>query len=121
MKPLGAPEPIHATDLFPDLERDVDKKISDSAERVESKIKNWVIAGVAANLISILGILLPAVFYLGQMSRDASVALATIQAQQVQLNNNEQWKARRILWEQAVEQYLVGKGFQPPRRMDAQD
>lgn len=114
MQSRKPPDPIHAGELFPELDHDIDRRIAAS----ETKIKNWVIAGVAANLVSILGILLPAVFYLGQMSRDASTALATIQAQQVKLNENDSWKSRRILWEQAVEQFLIQKGWTPPRQPD---
>jgi hypothetical protein len=50
-------------------DRDVSQRILHS----ETRIKNWVIGGVLANLVILIGIGAPMVWYLGQLSAQVGV------------------------------------------------
>lgn len=108
----GAVIPVVATELFPELTGEIDRRVAAS----EQRIKYWVLFGVLTNLLAILGLLIPAVFYLGQLSRDASAALVTIQEQKAAAGKDDDWRRRREIWESTAEQWMTGQGFQPPRR-----
>lgn len=98
-------------DLFPGLSEEIDRRIAYS----EQRIKNWVLGGIIANVLVVAGAAIPMVFYLGQMSRDGAQALATIQVQQSQLATIQNDVQKRIIWETTAEQWMVSKGFSPPR------
>lgn len=66
--------PIKATDLFPDLSLDIDRRISQS----QTNIKYWVICGVLANLMAFILGAVPVIYYLGSISAQSSQALSDI-------------------------------------------
>ncbi len=105
------PDDVLGTDLFPDISEEMDRRVNHS----EHRIKYWIVVGILANLITLILAAIPVVFYLGQMTTTASQALATIQQQQVQLNEMRQWKEQRVLWETSAEQWMISKGYVPPR------
>ena len=102
--------PVAPFDLFPDLKGDIDERVQHS----EVRLKNWVLAGVIANLLVAIGGAGPIVFYLGQISRDINTSLATQQAQTVELQARQKWMQDRMVWEARVEAALEAKGFKMP-------
>lgn len=108
---LHEPEDVRAVDLFPDISEEMDRRVLHS----EHRIKYWIVVGILANLITLILAAIPVVFYLGQMTTTASQALATIQQQQVQMDQMRQWREERMLWESSAEQWMISKGYVPPR------
>lgn len=102
--------PVPAFDIFPDLQNDIDARVQNS----EVRLKNWVLAGVIANLLVAIGGAGPIVFYLGQISRDISTSLQTQQAQQVELQARAKWMQERMIWEARMEAWAESKGYKPP-------
>lgn len=99
-------EPLH---LDIDLHEDIDRRISHS----EMRIKNWVIAGVLANLLVLIGIGAPLVYYLGSISAQSVMAITQLNATQTQLSTINEWIRRREIKDAAVEAWMQGKGFRP--------
>lgn len=62
------------SDSYHDYDRDVSQRILHS----ETRIKNWVIGGVLANLVVLIGIGAPMVWYLGQLSAQTSNLISTM-------------------------------------------
>lgn len=102
---------MKASDLFPDIDEELDRRISFS----ELRIKNWIILGILGNIVTLVGAALPVIFYLGQMNATATQALDTIRQQQIQLDITREWRAERMLWESSTEQWMISKGYVPPR------
>lgn len=100
---------IPVEDLFPDgiSGDEVDRRIS----HMGTKIKLWVISGVAANLLFAL----PTIFFMGQMSQSVREMAASVnQLQQDQKDKSKvdgDWVRERIVWETQVESALKEKGI----------
>lgn len=102
---------VRGLELFPDMSEEIDRRIQHS----EHRIKYWIVVGVLANLITLIGAAIPMVFFLGQMTSTASQALTTIQDQQSELDTMRIWREDRNLWESSAEQWMMSKGYIPPR------
>ena len=109
------PHPVNAMDLFPELEVEIDRRIA----HAEQRIKNWVLVGILTNFIMITAAAIPSVFYLGQLSQNASDALVRIQATRTELDalkaDRENRKLQLAAWQTSVEAYLIQRGWHPPR------
>lgn len=81
----------------------------------ETRIKYWVIAGVVANMVALVGIGAPLIYYLGTMQAQTTAALATIQAANSQLVEMDKRLNQHEVWESNAETWMVQKGFIPPR------
>jgi hypothetical protein len=99
---LPPPETVTASDLFPDWEADVDRRIAAS----EGRIKFWVLGGVLTNLFVAVCAAIPLIFYTGQISRDIAASLQTQQSQTVELAARAKWMQDRMIWEARVEAAL---------------
>jgi hypothetical protein len=104
---LAEPPHVAATELFPELSDEIDRRIS----HAETRIKFWVMAGIAVNLLVAVAAAIPLVFSMGQISRDISVSTSTQQAQAIELVAQRKWMADRQIWEVRVESALQNKGI----------
>lgn len=106
---------VSGMDLFPDLADEIDRRVA----HAEQRIKNWVLVGILTNFLMISLAAIPCVFYLGQLSHDATDALIRIQANRVELDalkiDRENRKIALAAWQSSVESYLIQHGWQPPR------
>src|SRR5688572_14923029 len=91
------PSEVRGLDLFPDVSDEIDRRIGHS----EQRIKFWVMAGVAANLLVAILAAIPTIFYMGQASRDISqvqghvtVMAGEVKEQNVRIQENTIWRAR---------------------------
>jgi len=102
-----------ATDLFPDLDEDINRRIN----HAEVRIKYWVILGVLVNVIALVGLGAPLVYYLGTMQAQAGVAIAnlskTSDAQLAMASEVQDNKYRTA----SVEQWAESQGYRPPPQM----
>lgn len=80
----------------------------------ESRIKFWVIGGILANILSLAAVAIPLIFYLGQMQTQFASTVASAGVSESELRKLDRWKLEREIWEQAVNNHLSPKGFQPP-------
>lgn len=81
----------------------------------ETRIKYWVIAGVVANMIALVGVGAPLIYYLGTMQAQTTAALATIQNANNHLTEMDKRLNQHEVWESNAETWMVQKGFIPPR------
>lgn len=100
------PGPIRGSELFPDVSDEIDRRI----EHSEQRIKTWVLAGVAANLLVAIVAALPMIFYMGQISRDINQATINQASLQLRLDSDEKWRNERMIWETRIEAQLMQKG-----------
>ena len=84
----------------------------------ETRIKFWVVAGVLANLVILIGIGAPLIYYLGTIQSQANSAMVTIQATSVKLQEVEERVNRHELWESAAETWMNQQGFVAPRQRE---
>lgn len=103
-----------AMDLFPELEGEIGRRIA----HAEQRIKNWVLVGILTNFLVVAMAGIPSVFFLGQLSRDASDALVQIKANRDELDRRRIWMGRRDLWESSAEQWMISRGWRPPNPRD---
>lgn len=94
-------------ELFPDWSDEVDRRIAAS----EIRIKFWIVGGALTNFIVAVGVAVPLIFYMGQISRDISQATQTQQAQTIELAATSKWMQDRMVWEAKVESVLQDKGL----------
>jgi hypothetical protein len=102
-----SPDSVRGNDLFPDISDEIDRRIIHS----EQRIKTWVLAGVAANLIVAIVAAIPTIFYMGQISRDINQAIVKQAEMQAQQSKVEAWANRRMIWETKVQGQLAAKGI----------
>ena len=102
MPPRGPAPEIRARDLFPELDEDIDRRILHS----ETRIKYWVVAGVIANLVTLLLGGIPMVYYLGQMSEKMNMALVSNKLTTDVLAQRGDWMKEREIWESQIEGHL---------------
>lgn len=105
------PPPVNLYELFPELSQDVDRRI----QHAETRIKYWVVAGVLANLLALIGAAIPLVYYLGGVQAQTSTVASTVQSTSSQLSRTGDWMQDRELWEQSMELWAQQKGYIPPR------
>ena len=101
---------VRATDLFPELSSDIDRRIQHS----ETRIKFWIIGGVLANLLVAMAGALPIIYSLGQMTTQFDAALKTMTQLKDDGVDADTWREERLLWEFSVEQHLRRSGYIPP-------
>jgi hypothetical protein len=89
---------LKATELFPELSDDMDRRIELSA----TKIKLWIIGGILANLVVAMGGAIPISYSLGQMTRSFEAAINKMQDSTERIDDMEDWARTQ--------------GYQPPRR-----
>lgn len=94
------------------LEEHIDARIAAAISASESKLKLWVIGGVATQLLAVL----PIIFFLGGIYNTNATALEMLKKQQTQMEERGRWMSERERWEQSVEQWAEPKGFAPPRQ-----
>ncbi len=111
---LSEPSHVAATDLFPELSDEMDRRIAHEGTR----IKFWVMAGICVNLLVAVGAAIPLVFSMGQISRDISSSVSTQQAQAIELVAQRKWMADRQIWEVRVESALQNRGIGIGQRLD---
>lgn len=104
---------VKVIDLYPDLGEEIDRRIRAS----EYRIKYWVIAGVMTQALVLATVMVPSVFYLGQISRDvaASTAQMNIQAGQIKelsQRMDDRYRQRQV-WEMSMQSWAQTKGYQP--------
>lgn len=102
--------PIKATELFPDLDEDMDRRILHS----ETRIKYWVIVGVLANVIMLIGLGAPLIYYLGTMQAQATAAIASINKSNEIQDRQERWIRDHEIRDASLEQWAQGQGYTPP-------
>lgn len=103
---------LKATDLFPDLSDDIDRRIA----HAEVRIKYWVMAGILANLLAIVLAAIPLVFYLGSIQSQTAQALSKINDTADEVDQRRVWMQNREIWEAQVQTYLEAQGFKEMRR-----
>lgn len=93
---------------------EIDRRINHS----ETRIKNWVIAGVATNLIGIMLFSVPLVYYLGGIQEKIAVATSSIAAANdpTRVAAVDDWRHRREIWEAKVEAWMITQGYNPVTR-----
>jgi hypothetical protein len=85
---------VRGSDLFPDVSDEIDRRISHS----EQRIKTWVLAGVAANLLVAITAALPMIFYVGQISRDINQATSKQIELEARIAADDKWRNSRLIW-----------------------
>jgi hypothetical protein len=103
---------VRGSDLFPDVSDEIDRRIAHS----EQRIKTWVLAGVAANLLVAIMAALPMIFYVGQISRDINQSVAKQAELEAKIATDDKWRNSRLIWEARVESQLAEKGIIIPRQ-----
>lgn len=68
-----------------------------------------------ANLVALVGIGAPLIYYLGTMQAQTTTALATIQQTDANMSRLEQRLNSHEVWESNAETWMVQQGFIPPR------
>ena len=113
-----SPGPVRATDLFPDLSDEMDRR----DKSTEQRIKIWILAGVAANLLVAIMAAIPTIFYMGQISSNLNQALQVQAEQKAELAVRAKWIQERMVWEARIEAYLDDHGMndapRPPRNVE---
>lgn len=114
LEDMNPAQPVRATDIFPDLSEEIDRRIAHS----EQRLKYWVLAGIVTNLMVAIFAAVPTIFYIGQISRDINQALQNQQAQTVELAARAKWMQDRMVWEAKVSAALRARGLTPPDASD---
>ena len=104
--------PVSAFELFPGLEEDITRRIGHS----ETRIKNWIISGILANLVILIGIGAPLIYYLGTMQAQATTAMAQVAKITATLDQRSGWMTEREMWEIRAEAAMEAKGISIPSR-----
>lgn len=103
-------KPVDPYALFPELNEDIDRRISHS----EQRIKYWVIFGVLVNFVALTMAAVPAVFFMGQVSQSASTIAASVSKQDTRFDGVQAEMTRQFIWRNAANQWMGSKGFVPP-------
>lgn len=98
-------------DLFPDVGEEIDRRVVHS----ETRIKNWVVTGIVANLVMLFAIAIPMTYSLGQIQAKFDAVIVSTQDSDKKLKDLDTWQRDREVWETSVESYLVTQGFHPIR------
>lgn len=96
-------------------DRDVSQRILHS----ETRIKNWVIGGVLANVLVLIGVGAPMVWYLGQLSAVANVSVGTVTRLDSEVRKLREDSDRMDFRQTSMVEYLQRHGYQvPPERRE---
>lgn len=93
------PSDFRGIDLFPDVQEEIDRSVL----HAEQRVKFWVMAGVAANLLVAILAAIPLIFYMGQVSRDISQQSQQITILTAQIKEHETRLQDMIIWRAEVE------------------
>lgn len=104
-------QPVKATELFPELSTDMDRRIG----HAEMRLKFWVVAGILCNVVGGLAVGIPMIYYLGSLNSQFDSLITRADSQQAVQERQVRWMQEREIWENAVETHLVEDGFTPPR------
>jgi hypothetical protein len=98
--------PVH--DVFPDAisGEEVDRRIASS----ESRIKFWVVACVATNLV----LALPTIFYMGRMAQSVEEMSSSVKELQANRQKGDSDSMDQRIWNARVEAALRAKGIIVP-------
>lgn len=91
-------------------ETDLDRRILHS----ETRIKNWVIGGVLANLLVLGGIGAPMVYYLGQLSVQISSSAAVLNQLSADITRLKDGQLFIRTRQNAIIAHMRKDGFEPP-------
>lgn len=72
-----------STDAYAAFDRDVSSRLM----HLETRIKYWVIAGVVTNLLALIGLGIPLVYYLGTLNAQTSAAISTVNITSASINS----------------------------------
>lgn len=103
--PVGG---VSARELFPEIvsSEEIDRRIMHS----EQRIKFWIMAGVASNLVVAVAAAIPAIFYIGQISVSVQQSAETMKKIEASQDANLTWVQNRMIWETRVEAALRADG-----------
>lgn len=103
--------PVDPFELYPNLGDGVNQRVRDS----EHRIKFWVISGILVNVVAMIMVAVPIVYYFGQASQ-ASIAMSqTVAKNRLDLDALQRQTQDIDTWIATAEQFLITKGFTPPR------
>lgn len=114
--PLNVSFPIgdvQAKDLWPEIvsSDEIDRRIMHS----EQRIKFWIMAGVASNLIVAISAAIPAIFYIGQISNSVQQSAETMAKIEKAQDSNMEWVHNRMVWEARIEEELRARNMRGGR------
>lgn len=101
------PDRVRGIELFPDLSEEMDRRV----QYAEQRLKSWILAGIAANLFIAITAAIPLIFYMGQVSRDISMAIQQSTMIEAELKQRRIWTQERMVWEARVEAELATRGI----------
>lgn len=90
-----------------------DADITRRLEHSETRIKNWVIGGILANLMVLIGVGLPMVYYLGGIQNQTLSMLANSTAADQRMDRFEKWMTQREIWEANISSQMSANGMKP--------
>lgn len=94
-------------EAYPSLEDDIDRRI----EHSEGRIKYWVIAGILANLVALVGIGVPLVYYFGSMQAQSGNTVSSLMQLTTTVNQNQQRIQNMELRQQMLEMWAEQQGY----------
>lgn len=104
--------PAMANEAYEAYDRDISRRL----EHAETRIKYWVVAGICANLLALVGLGIPLVYYVGSMNAQTSQSLGAVAIFTNQLPTINE-RLSRIEFEAAArETWMTQRGYVPPRR-----
>lgn len=103
-------------EAYPELEDDMDRRI----EHSEGRIKYWVVAGILANVLTLLGVGAPLVYYFGAMQAQSANTLNSVLETNQKLTAMETRLQREEIHTQMIDAWAQDKGFKPPVRVMTQ-
>ena len=95
---------------FPSLEDDIDRRIDHS----EGRIKYWVVAGILANVLTLLGVGSPLVYYFGVMQAQTSNTLNTVVETNQRLATMEARLQKQEVHTQMIDAWAEERGYRRP-------
>lgn len=100
-------------EAYPNLEDDINTRI----EYSEGRIKYWVLAGILTNVLSLIGIGAPLVYYFGAMQSQSATTLQNVVELNQKLAVMESRLQREEVHTQMIDAWAQDKGFKPPARI----
>lgn len=88
-----------STAITTDIKEYIDERDTEMVERVETRVKSWVVRAVLGHLVTFL----PMLFFLGGIYYQNNAALKLLERHQIELAERSRWMAERERWETAVE------------------
>jgi hypothetical protein len=91
-----------------------DQDVTRRLDHAETRIKYWVVAGICANLLALVGLGIPMVYYLGTLNAQTTQALTTVNTSAAQLSQLNSRLARLEFQAASREAWMVSQGYNPP-------